>query len=163
MAVKRNMILLVSACLLGIECRYDGLSARSEELCALIDETVFIPVCPEQLGGLSTPRTPAAIASGDGSDVLDGRAHVLTTDGDNVTDEFLRGAGEVARIAAMMNINAAIMKENSPSCGVASIKRNEALVNGMGVTSALLTRQGIYVISSDNIIKEYVRYYRHRK
>ncbi len=157
------MKILVSACLLGIRCRYDGSSARSEDLSILTDETVFIPVCPEQLGGLPTPRCPAAIAGGDGGDVLDGRVQVLTEDGGDVTARFLRGAGEVARIASMMNISTAIMKEKSPSCGVFSIKRTKIPADGMGVTSALLTRKGIHVISSDNIIDEYVRHYRHRK
>lgn len=156
-------MILVSACLLGIKCRYDGQSVRNDNLLALIHETTFIPVCPEQLGGLPTPRMPAEIVNGDGFDVLKGRAFVVNSKGENITAEFLKGADEVIRIATMMNIDTAIMKEKSPSCGVNYIKRNKTLVTGMGVTSARLTERGIRVITSDKIHEEYVRHYRHWK
>lgn len=156
-------MILVSACLLGIKCRYDGQSVRNDDLLALIHETAFIPVCPEQLGGLPTPRMPAEIVNGDGFDVLNGRSLVVNSKGENITAEFLKGADEVIRIVKMMNIDTTIMKEKSPSCGVSYIKRNNVLVNGMGITSALLTERGIRVISSDKICEDYVRHYRNWK
>ncbi|HEU19558.1 MAG TPA: DUF523 domain-containing protein [Deltaproteobacteria bacterium] len=156
-------MILVSACLLGIECRYDGRSVRNDYLLALAHKAVFIPICPEQLGGLPTPRLPAEIVNGDGFDVLTGHAVVVDSQGKNVTAEFVKGADEVIKLATIMNIDMAIMKERSPSCGVTCVKRDHILVQGMGVTSARLTEQGIRVITSDKICEEYVRHYRHWK
>ncbi len=156
-------MILVSACLLGIECRYDGRSVCDNDLRAIMHEAVFIPVCPEQLGGLPTPRMPAEIIDGDGFDVLAGRSVVVNSKGKNVTAEFVKGAEAVVKIATMMNIDTAIMKERSPSCGVNCIKRNKTLIKGMGVTSAHLTERGVQVITSDKIYEDYVRHYRNWK
>lgn len=156
-------MVIISACLLGIKCRYDGESRFDEELLSLIPDTIFIPLCPEQLGGLSTPRFPAHINNGSGIDVLNGHARVIDSTGDDVTEHFLRGAKEAKKIAQLMRIDTAIMKEKSPSCGVNYIKRGDVLINGMGVTSALLHSVDIKLISSEKVTEDYVRYYHHRK
>ena len=145
-------MIIVSACLLGIKCRYNGESRPDEDLLSSVSKELFIPVCPEQLGGLPTPRVPSEIITGDGFDVLDGRSGIVDTTGRDVTDCFLRGANEIMRIVELLGISTAIMKEKSPSCGVCHIKRNESIIRGSGVTSALLTQKSIRVISSDRII-----------
>ncbi len=147
-------MIIVSACLLGFKCRYDGKSRPDENLLSSVSKELFVPVCPEQLGGLPTPRAPSEIISGDGSDVLDGRSRIIDTIGRDVTDCFLRGAHEVMRIVELLEISTAIMKEKSPSCGVCHIKRSDSIIRGSGVTSALLTKSGVRVISSDRITAE---------
>ncbi len=125
--------------------------------------TIFIPLCPEQLGGLSTPRISAQIVGGAGGDVLDNLARVIDSMGRDVTEQFLRGAKEAAKIAKLIGASAAIMKDMSPSCGVSFIRKDDAAIEGMGVTSALLMREGVHVISSDEISEEDVRHYSHRR
>lgn len=156
-------MIIVSACLLGVKCRYDSGSSLDERLLTMASEVAFIPLCPEQLGGLSTPRVPAQIVKGNGEDVLNTRAKVVDVNSRDVTEQFLKGAEEVRRIAKLMRVSTAIMKEMSPSCGVYFIRKNNSTIEGMGVTSALLTREGVHVISSDEIGEEDVRYYSHRK
>ena len=147
-------MIIVSACLLGFNCRYDGGNHPEEALFAPTLNKVLVPLCPEQLGGLPTPRAPSEIQGGDGLDVLEGRAQVVSASERDVTDCFLRGAQEVMRFMKLMGISTAIMKEKSPSCGVIHIKRDGATVRGMGVTSALLMQSGVRVISSDRIKDE---------
>ena len=106
-------MIIVSACLLGVKCRYDGDSRPEERLLSLISENIFVPVCPEQLGGLPTPRSPAEIVHGDGSDVLNGRAEIIDSTGKNVTEQFLKGAEEVRKIAGLMRVDAVIITEMS--------------------------------------------------
>lgn len=147
-------MIIVSACLLGFNCRYDGESRPDEDLLSSTLRKLFVPICPEQLGGLPTPRGPSEIINGDGLDVLEGRSRILSASGSDVTDYFLRGANEVIRLVELLDISTAIMKEKSPSCGVCHIKRNGSLLRGSGVTSALLIKKGLRVISSDRIKKE---------
>ena len=147
-------MIIVSACLLGFNCRYDGGNHPEEALFAPALKKFLVPVCPEQLGGLSTPRAPSEIQGGDGLDVIEGKARVVSASGRDVTDCFLRGAQEIARFMKLMEISIAIMKEKSPSCGVFHIKSGGAILRGAGVTSALLTKNGIRVISSDRITDE---------
>ena len=112
-------MILVSSCLLGICCRYDGLSKPNDEIIRLAKKGHVIPVCPEQLGGLPTPRPPAYITGGDGFDVLAGTAKVLTVrQKTDVTKNFLQGARECEKIAKFFNIKRAIVKSRSPSCGL---------------------------------------------
>ena len=94
----------------------------------------WIPVCPEQLGGLATPRTPANLVGGDGHDVLAGRAAVIDANGLDVSAEFIRGAEQVLAIARAQNITLALLKSRSPSCG---------LGQPTGVTAALLLTNGL--------------------
>ena len=145
-------MIIVSACLLGLNCRYDGESRPDKDLLSSGLRKFFVPVCPEQLGGLSTPRAPSEITGGNGLDVLEGRSRIIDTSGRDVTDCYLRGANEVARLVELLEVSTAIMKEKSPSCGVYHIKRKGFIVRGSGVTSALLTKKGLRVISSDMII-----------
>jgi len=155
-------MIIVSACLIGIQCRYDGGTSLDETILPILSQDGYVPLCPEQLGGLSTPRLPSQIVTGSGEEVLNGTSHIIDAEGRDVTEHFLRGAREVARIARLMKIDTALMKEYSPSCGVLSIKRNDVAVRGMGVTSALLASMGVTVISSERVDEDYVRYHRNR-
>ena len=124
---------LVSACLLGLRTRYDG-GRLSEPLAeALLGHYRVIPVCPEQLGGLPTPRPPAEILGGDGAEVLSGTARVVNAQGEDVTRAFLCGAEEVLRLARLFGVRRAFLKAGSPSCGL----------DPLGVTAALLLREGL--------------------
>jgi len=136
---------LVSACLLGVRCRYDGGERLDRALLDQLrrDGCVIIPICPEQLGGLPTPRPPAEIKGGDGRDVLSGRAVLTNVEGADVTAAYLRGAGEALRLARRLGCRRAVLKEKSPACGVAWIKQGDADVPGMGVAAALLSSEGV--------------------
>lgn len=147
-------MIIVSACLLGFKCRYDGGNQTEEALFAPSLENLLVPLCPEQLGGLPTPRAPSEIQGGDGMDVIEGKARVVSASGRDVTDCFLRGAQEVIRFMKLMGISTAIMKEQSPSCGVFHIKSGGAILRGTGVTSSLLAKNGMRIISSDRIRDE---------
>jgi uncharacterized protein YbbK (DUF523 family) len=143
---------LVSACLVGVNCRYNGKNRLNKRLFRLFKEGKLISVCPELLGGLPTPRNCSEIVGGTGLDVLNGKARVIDKGGKDVTKPFLKGANEVLEIAKTMNINEAIMKSNSPSCGCGKIYDgtfSEKLIDGDGVTVALLKKNGIKVISEE--------------
>lgn len=159
---KRFEMIIISACLIGINCRYDGGNSLNETILSSLSRDMYIPLCPEQLGGLSTPRLPSQIMTGSGREVLDGTSSIYDSSGKDVTEHFLRGAHEVARIARIMKIDRALMKEFSPSCGVCSIKRNGVAVPGMGVAASLLSSMGVTVISSEQLDGEYVRHHRNR-
>jgi uncharacterized protein YbbK (DUF523 family) len=148
--------ILVSSCLLGTPVRYNGTGKRSDH--RLFErwraEGRLVPVCPEVRGGLPVPRPPAEIHGGLGGDVLDGRARVLTPDGTDVTEHFLKGARHALDEARVHGVRMAILKERSPSCGVARIYDGAfdgTLVPGEGVTTALLERNGIAVFDEDDI------------
>lgn len=128
-------LILVSACLAGLTTRYDGKVIDYPKCMEKIRNHHWIPVCPEQLGGLSTPRCPADIVGGDGNDVLDGTARVICTDGTDVTDSFIEGARQVLDIARRQPIRKIFLKARSPSCGVTRL----------GVAAALLKRNGFDV------------------
>jgi len=144
---------MCSACLLGVRCRYDGKIKPDERIINLSKKEILIPVCPEQLGGLSTPRPGSEIIGGDGSCVLDGRAKVIKSDGNEVTKYFVKGAEEVLKLAKLFKINEAILKQRSPSCGSGQIYDgtfSKTLIKGDGVTTALLKRNGIKVVSEED-------------
>ncbi|MDH4321497.1 MAG: DUF523 domain-containing protein [Desulfobulbaceae bacterium] len=128
-------IILVSACLVGIACRYDGKIKTNPDCRQEIDRlgAIWIPFCPEQLGGLSTPREAADIVDGDGNDVLSGQARVINRNGVDVTNAFCLGAEQVLAIAGQQAVCAVFLKARSPSCAVSS---------PMGVTAAILARHG---------------------
>ncbi len=138
-------MILVSACLLGLPTRYDGGHCRRAHVVALAARNHLVPICPEQLGGLSTPRPPSEIAQGTGPDVLDGLARVRDGQGADVTDAFLRGAQAAAEVAEACGATRAVLMEGSPSCGVTRIVQAGRAVEGQGVTAALLRRRGIHV------------------
>ena len=156
-------MIIVSACLLGTKCRYDGESRSNETVLSMIPGEILIPVCPEQLGGLSTPRPPSEIVGGDGRDVLNGTARVIDKEGSDVTASFIRGAREALKIARLLNITRAVMKERSPSCGAFHIMRNGERVEGPGVASALFVQNGIEVVSSERINEYLAQYHCNRK
>ena len=135
--------ILVSACLLGVPCRYDGTGKADERLLALASTHTLIPVCPEQLGGLCTPRPPAERNG----------AQVRTQSGEDVTDAFQRGAEQTLFLARLLGCKMAILKANSPSCGSGSIydgSFQNRLIPGEGITAALLRQNGIAVLSEQD-------------
>lgn len=126
-------IYLVSACLVGLCTRYDSQTKESPECLSRLQNAIWIPVCPEQLGGLPTPREAADIAGGTGSDVLAGKARVLTRSGIDLSREFIRGAEQVLQIARSQHVDGVFLKARSPSCAVHGT---------LGVTAALLRAEG---------------------
>ncbi len=141
-------MILVSACLCGIHCRYDGSAKPDAELVELLQSGRVVPVCPEQLGGLATPRLSAEIVGGDGAAVLAGNASVVSTAGDDVTAAFIKGATQTLQLARICRAERAILKANSPSCGCGAIYDGTfsgVLNAGDGVTAALLKQHGIPV------------------
>ena len=144
------MQVVISACLLGVRCRYDGGDSRNETAIKQGEKYALIPVCPEESGGLPTPRPPAEIVGGDGGDVLDGRAKVMTADGRDVTEAYLQGAHHALRVAQSNKATHVVLKARSPSCGCGDIYDGTfsgTLTPGDGVTTALLKRHGITVTS----------------
>ena len=136
---------IVSACLAGVRCRYDGGHCETPEIRRLVAEGRAMPVCPEQLGGLPTPRIPAEIVGDGGESVLKETALVLDNEGRAVTAAFIRGAEEAWKLARLVGAKKAILKERSPSCGVTQICRGEEAISGEGVTCFLLRTHGIQV------------------
>lgn len=144
------MIIVVSACLVGVNCRYDGSSKTNPELLDFMRKPgVVVPICPEQLGGLSTPRSPATIQRGDGFDVLNREARVIDLEGNDITAQFTRGAREALNIVRLVGAERAILKDKSPSCGFNYICEEDELREGVGVLTALLIDNGIKVSSGD--------------
>ena len=136
--------MLISACLLGVNCRYDGGGKAIPAIKELKELAELIPVCPEILGGLSTPRTP--------SERRDGR--VVAKDGGDVTDAFQRGAGEALKLAELFGAKLALLKERSPSCGSGQIYDGSfsgGLTPGDGVTAELLKGNGIAVYGESRV------------
>ena len=135
---------LCSACLLGVKCRYDGRDKLNDKVIALSKKEILVPVCPEQLGGLPTPR-PATERVGN---------KVLTSDGLDVTQQFINGAEETLRIARMLGCKEAILYDKSPSCGTTRIYDgtfSNQLKAGIGVTAELLKKNGIKVMVADSL------------
>ena len=132
------MKLLVSACLLGVPCRYDGKAKIHEGVCSLLERHTLIPFCPEVYGGLPTPRAASERAG----------ERVVTKAGQDVTEQFRRGAEEALRLCRLYGCRAALLKERSPSCGHGVIHNglfDGGLAEGNGVTAALLLQNGIAV------------------
>ena len=151
-----DRVIVVSACLLGIGCRYDGRKTLCKEIVDLKDKFFLLPVCPEQLGGLPTPRPPAKIYGDDGFAVLEGEGRVLTVEKKiDVTSQFIKGAVESVKLADIYKrkVICVILKERSPSCGVKTIYNfnSDTLKNGRGVTTALFLRNGYRVVSSEEL------------
>ena len=144
--MKKNI--LVSACLLGQSCRYDGKSKPCERVIALKDTYNLIPICPEVMGGLPTPRTPSEICG----------ELVLMKDGRNVTENYNRGAQKALEIARENACTVAILKEKSPSCGSGLIHNglfDGGLIEGDGITAKLLKSQGIRVLGESEITENF--------
>ena len=140
------MTILVSACLLGCPCRYDGKSKPNDAVLALMEHHTLIPICPEQMGGLATPRVPAERKDGG----------VFTERGRDVTEQYRRGAEEALRLAQLYGCKYAILKERSPSCGNGQIydgSFSRRLIDGDGVTAQLLKAHGITVLGESEVDK----------
>lgn len=150
-------MIIVSACLLGENCKYSGGNNKSENVIKYLEDKEYILVCPEQLGGLSTPRNPSEIityGNKDGNDVLSGCTKVLSNKGIDVTKNFIQGAEETLKIANEHNAKTAILKAGSPSCGYKKIYDGTFLGNkiqGMGVTAAILNKENIALLDEDDI------------
>jgi len=130
-------VYLISSCLLGLCTRYDGKIKDYPDTLKKLQGAILIPVCAEQLGGLSTPREAADLVNGDGNDVINAKGLVVTKNGNNVTAAFIKGAEQVLKIAQIQNVTKAILKARSPSCGVTGT---------IGVTAALLQKHNIETI-----------------
>jgi uncharacterized protein YbbK (DUF523 family) len=135
---------ICSACLLGIKCTYNGRSKTNRKVLALAKKEILIPVCPEQLGGLPIPREPSEIK---------GR-RVITPSGKDVTKNFIKGAKEVLKLAKLFGVKEAIFKQGSPSCGCGKIYDGSfrgIFIEGDGITTALLKKHGIKVITEEDL------------
>lgn len=152
--IPPNGPVLVSACLAGRACRFDGSANPDDEVARLVAEGRAVLVCPEVDGGLGTPRPPAEITGGDGADVLEGRARVVTRSGRDVTAAYVKGAQRALAAAREAGATAAVLKARSPSCGKGSVydgSFSRTLQEGDGVTAALLRKNGIAVVTEDEI------------
>lgn len=151
-------MIIVSACLAGINCKWNGKNSVNKKIKEMIENGNALAVCPEVLGGLSIPRKSAGIYGGLGEDVINNKATVRTINlGEDQTDQFLKGAKEFLRIAQSKNIKIAILRNKSPSCGCGKTwqldnKFNNHLVSGDGVTAALLKKNGIKVYTEENFV-----------
>ena len=141
-------MIFVSACLAGINCKYSGGNNYNEKVFNLVKEGKAIPVCPEQLGGLTTPRNPAEIK------VINNNTYVIDKEGNDCTMQFEKGAKEVINLAKKLNITEIILQPRSPSCGVAKIYSGNfdgKLIDGNGILANLCIKNGIKVINSQDL------------
>lgn len=136
MSKTSQTTIIVSACLVGLCTRYDGEIKENPEVNVLLQNKNWVPVCPEQLGGLPTPRPAADITDGNGHDVLSGQAKVLSKSGEDFTKQFVHGAHQVLLLAKRLDCKAAVLKARSPSCAVKGT---------IGVTAALLEQNNIII------------------
>ena len=151
-------MLAVSACLCGINTRYDGGNSLNGRILKLLESGIVVPFCPEQLGGLGTPRLPCEIYGGDGSDVIDGSAIIINQKKQNLTDKFLKGAHESIKVCKMCNIKTAVLKSRSPSCGFGEIYDGSftgSKISGNGVTAEIFRRNDIKVFTEEEIDDNY--------
>ena len=138
------MKILVSACLLGENCKYNGGNNYSPKVAAFLEGHQVIPVCPEQLGGLATPRSPAERQG----------ERIIAKTGVDVTDQYHRGAEEALKIYRLLGCEAAVLKERSPSCGSGEIYDGTftgTLLSGNGVTAELFLKHGIPVYGESRL------------
>lgn len=148
------MRFLVSACLLGSPCKYNGGDNYNLAVERFLAGKEYMPICPEVDGGLPTPRAASEIQGGTGFDVLSGRARVETKSGRDVSAEFTKGANQAVLAARDFGARAAILKERSPSCGVRAIYRGDfsgVTCAGSGVSAAALAEQGLLLLSEENL------------
>lgn len=145
--------ILVSACLLGLPTRYDGETKRSQAVIDYLqrENLTPVPVCPEQLAGMTTPRDKTFFQSGDGTAVLAGTGEAVSENGKSMNEIFCRGAKLTLEIARLSGCRRALLKERSPSCGVHNVYLLDNKVPGVGVTSALLIHAGLDVFSEEDL------------
>lgn len=147
--------LVISACLLGVACNHEGRGSPRAVVEELAKEYRLVPVCPEVLGGLATPRAAAELEGGDGTDVIAGSAaaRVVNVDGEDVTAAYRRGAEAAVAVARAVGASRAVLKARSPSCGSAAVydgSFSRRLVPGRGVTAAALAAAGLEVGSEED-------------
>lgn len=146
-------MIVVSACLCGVNCKYNGKNNLNNEILNLFEKGEAVLICPEQLGGQCTPRSPHEISNATGADVIDGKAKIMGPDGDNATDEFLKGAYESLKIAKACGAKVAILKSRSPSCGYGEIYDGSfsgKKIKGNGVTAELFLRNEIKIFTEED-------------
>ncbi|GCE08667.1 hypothetical protein KDAU_59960 [Dictyobacter aurantiacus] len=146
---------MVSACLAGVQCRYNGQAKTVPLLKDMVQRGDAITLCPERLAGLATPRRPAEIVGGDGYAVLDGKARVYNDCGEDLTGAFIIAAYKTLHILQAAGIGEVVLKEGSPSCGSREIYDGTfsgTKRDGVGVTAALLLRSGIRVYSEQTLL-----------
>jgi uncharacterized protein YbbK (DUF523 family) len=144
---------VISACLCGVNCKYSGKNNTSDRCLKLFREGKAVLVCPEQLGGLSTPRNPVEL-NNVASEVIEGNGKALSNQGEDVTEQFLKGAYETLRIANELGATKAILKEGSPSCGANFVYDGTFTGNkikGKGITAQLLENEGITIFSDEDL------------
>lgn len=147
-------MILVSACLLGSNVKYNGGNNDNQAVINFLKDKEYLPICPESAGGLTIPRLPSEIQGGSGAEVLAGNAAVISKEGIPVTEAFLKGAKSLESLLKKYDVTMAILKENSPSCGVTAIydgSFSKKKIPGMGVAAALLHAHGIPVYSEKNL------------
>ena len=150
-------MIVISACLCGVDCKYSGGNNLNEEMVKLFKEGKAVLVCPEQMGGLTTPRAPHEIQNGTGGNVLDGKARILSSEGEDSTEKFIKGAYEALKVAKECNAKIAILKAKSPSCGYGKIYDGPftgTKIDGNGITAELFKRNGIKVYTEDNWVSD---------
>jgi uncharacterized protein YbbK (DUF523 family) len=150
-------MIIVRACLVGLDSRYNGESSFNADIEKMVKEGKAIIVCPEQMGGCSTPRNPCEIAKNStGEEVLLGNARIIDSQGQDYTAKFLKGAAETLKVAQLFNISMAILKARSPSCGCGKIYDGTfsgRLIDGNGVAAQILINNGYKVFTEDNYPK----------
>jgi uncharacterized protein YbbK (DUF523 family) len=157
-------MILVSSCLLDLFSKYDGAANANPLLMSYMHRGKFIPVCPEQMGGLPTPRPPVELNGVSGADVLAGTGKAITAAGHDCTAEFIRGAEQLLKLVRAFPVKAAILKERSPSCGSTWIYDGSFTHNvtaGEGIAAALLRRHGVPVYSENTITQELLEHFLH--
>lgn len=148
---------IISACLCGVNCKYNGGNNLNPYFLDLLAMGELLPLCPEQLGGLPTPRSACEISGGTGQDVIEYAALVINRNGMDVTPAFIKGAEETVRIAVRAEVDGAILKSGSPSCGTGNIYDgtfSRQMINGDGVTAAMLKQHGIEVWNEQEYLRE---------
>ncbi|NPV89338.1 MAG: DUF523 domain-containing protein [Firmicutes bacterium] len=160
-------MIIVSACLVGINARYDQKSNSHPQLIEEMRRGGLLPLCPEQLGGLPTPRIPCEIRGGTAAELLwqhqqedeDKPVRVVNRAGKDVTAQFVKGAEEVARLADFYGVKAAVLKARSPSCGCGKIydgSFSHQVIDGYGVTAEALLQRGVTVITEEDYTSEWM-------
>ncbi|MDC0715137.1 DUF523 domain-containing protein [Stigmatella sp. ncwal1] len=151
-ALRESRVVLVSACLLGHACRYDGQSKGSDRVSQALAGKEVVPICPETGAGMGTPRPAVVLRGGTGEAVLAGQAQAVEREsGQDQTAAFRRGAELALEAARRFGATVAVLKERSPSCGTQGTYVGERLVQGRGVTAALLHASGIITVSDEEL------------
>lgn len=147
---------IVSACLIGRNCFFNGSCRNEPKIKGIMDSGEAIALCPEELGGLKTPRPPAEIFAGSGEDVLNGKAYVFNKEGRDITLNLIKGSREFLSIAKEYGVRKAILKARSPCCGRGKIYDGtftNKIINGNGITAAMLLSSAIDVVTDEEFLR----------